>query len=59
MIVDYKRKFDARLDAVAVSGNVAPPKEDIAIDFMYGLDNAGYADFKAEIINDLPPKSMT
>ena len=52
-IVDYKRKFDAHLDAFTVSGNVAPPKEDIAIDFMYGLDNARYADFKAEIVNGM------
>jgi len=58
-IVDYKRKFDARLDAFTVSGNVAPPKEDIAIDFMYGLDNARYADFKAEIINNLQKGTLT
>jgi len=58
-IVDYMRKFDARLDTFTVSGNVAPPKEDIAIDFMYGLDNARYADFKAEIINDLQKGTLT
>jgi hypothetical protein len=39
-IVDYKRKFDARLDALTVSGNTAPSKEDVAMDFMYGLDNS-------------------
>ena len=49
-IVDYKRKFDARLDALTVSGKTAPSKEDVAMDFMYGLDNARYADFKAEIV---------
>jgi hypothetical protein len=44
-IVDYKRKFDARLDALTVSGNAVPPDEDIAMDFMYGLDN------KTRIVN--------
>jgi hypothetical protein len=52
-IEDYKWKFDARLDAFVVSGNIVPPKEDIAMDFMYGLDNARYADFKAEIVNNM------
>jgi hypothetical protein len=52
-IVDYKQKFDARLDAFVVSRNTAPEKEDVAMDFMYGLDNARWADFKAEIVNDL------
>jgi hypothetical protein len=58
-IVDYKRKFDARLDALTVSGNSAPSKEDVAMDFMYGLDNARYAEFKAEIVNDLQKGMLT
>jgi hypothetical protein len=58
-IVDYKRKFDARLDALTVSGNNAPAKEDVAINFMYGLDNARYADFKAEIMNNLQKGTIT
>jgi hypothetical protein len=58
-IVDYKRKFDARLDAFTVSGNVVPPQENIAMDFMYGLDNARYAEFKAEIVNDLQKGTLT
>jgi hypothetical protein len=33
-IVDYKRRFDASLDAYVASGNMAIPKEDIAMDFM-------------------------
>ena len=57
--MDYKRKFDARLDALTVSGNIAPTKEDVAMDFMYGLDNARYADFKAEIVNDLQKGTIT
>jgi len=52
-IVDYKRKFDARLDALTVSGNTKPDDEDIAMDFLYGLDNNRYAEFKVEIVNDL------
>jgi len=58
-IVDYKRKFDARLDALTVSGNSAPSKEDVAMDFMYGLDNARYAEFKAEIVNDMQKGMLT
>jgi len=58
-IVDYKRKFDARLDALTISGNTKPPPEDIAMDFMYGLDNGWYAEFKAEIVNDLQKGTLT
>jgi len=58
-IVDNKRKFDARLDAFTVSGNTTPPKEDVAMDFMYGLDNARYAEFKVEIVNDLQKGTLT
>jgi hypothetical protein len=58
-IVDNKLKFDARLDALIVSGNVAPLKEDIVMDFMYGLDNARYADFKAEIVNNMQKGTLT
>jgi hypothetical protein len=58
-IVDYKRKFNTRLDALIVSGNMAPSKEDVAMDFMYGLDNARYAEFKAEIVNDLQKGTLT
>jgi len=58
-IVDYKRKFDARLDALTVSGNNKPDPEDIAMDFMYGLDNSRYAEFKVEIVNDLQKGTLT
>jgi hypothetical protein len=58
-IIDYKRKFDVRLDAFVVSGNIAPPKEDVAMVFMYGLDNARYADFKVEIVNDMQKGTLT
>jgi hypothetical protein len=38
-IVDYKRQFDARLDAYKESGNQELTAEDIGMDFLYGLDN--------------------
>jgi hypothetical protein len=44
-IVDYKKRFNARLDALTVSGNTAPIAADITMDFMYGLDNGRYAEF--------------
>jgi hypothetical protein len=58
-IVDFKRKFDARLDAFIVSGNIAQPKAAVAMDFMYGLDNARWAGFKAEIVNDLTKGTLS
>jgi hypothetical protein len=58
-IVDYKWRFDARLDALTVSGNTRPTDEDVAMDFMYGLDNGRYAEFKVEIINDLQKGTLT
>jgi hypothetical protein len=53
-IVDYKRRFNARLNAYTA----AIPKEDIAMDFMYGLDNSRDAEFKAEIVNDIEKEVM-
>jgi hypothetical protein len=52
-IVDYKQRFDARLDALTLSGNAVPDAEDTAMDFPYGLDNNCYAEFKAELVNNL------
>jgi len=52
-IVDFKKRFDARLDALVASGNAPPTDADVAMDFMYGLDNSRYAEFKAEIMNDM------
>jgi hypothetical protein len=52
-ILDYKRRFDSKLDALRVSGNTLPTDEDVALDFMYGLDNSRYTEFKVEIVNDL------
>jgi hypothetical protein len=52
-IIDYKQRFDTRLDALTASGNNQPADTDIAMDFLYGLDNARYAEFKVEVINDM------
>ncbi len=52
-IVDYKHHFDSKLDAYTASGNPKIPDEDVAMDFMYGLDNSRYAEFKAEIVNNI------
>jgi hypothetical protein len=58
-IVDYKRRFDARLDTYKASGNQEPTAEDIRMDFLYGLDNSRYAKFKAEIVNDIQKGILT
>jgi hypothetical protein len=52
-IADYKKHFDARLDALVASGNAPPTDADVAMDFMYGFDNSIYVEFKAEIVNDM------
>jgi hypothetical protein len=52
-IMDYKRRFDAKLDALIASGNAAASDADVAMDFMYGLYNGRYAIFKAEVVNNM------
>jgi hypothetical protein len=39
LIVDYKRRLDATLETYIPGGSTTIPEEDIAMDFMYGLDN--------------------
>jgi len=51
--MDYKRRFDAKLNALVASANPAASDTDVAMDFMYGLDNSRYAEFKAEVVNDI------
>ena len=51
--MDYNRRFDAKLDALVASGNPAASDTDVAMDFMYGLDNSRYTEFKAEVVNDM------
>jgi hypothetical protein len=46
------------LDAYKSSGNTAIPDEDVAMDFVYGCDNAQSVDFKAEIVNDIVKEVM-
>ncbi len=36
--MDYKRRFDAKLDVLVASGNAAASDAYVAMDFMYGLD---------------------
>jgi hypothetical protein len=52
-IVDFKKRFDARLEALKASGNAEPSSADVAMDFLYSLDNSRYAEFKVEIVNDM------
>jgi len=52
-IMDYKRRFDSKLDALKASGNDVPTPADVAMDFLYGLDNVRYGEFKAEVVNDM------
>lgn len=52
-ILDYKRRFDSKLDALKASRNDVPTPADVAMDFLYGLDNVRYGDFKAEVVNDV------
>jgi len=42
-----------------VSGNAHLPDVDVAMDFMYGLGNSRYAEFKAEIVNNLTKGTLT
>jgi hypothetical protein len=51
--MDCKRRLDAKLDALVASGNPAASDADVAMDFMYGLDNSRYAEFKVEVVNDV------
>ena len=52
-IVDFKRRFDTRLEIYKSSGNEEIKAEDAAMDFLYALDDNRYAEFKAELVNDL------
>jgi hypothetical protein len=38
---------------LTASGNTATSSADSAMDFMYGLDNTNYAEFKADVVNDM------
>jgi len=58
-IVEYKRKFDSALEGYKASTNTDMGEKDIAMDFLFGLDDNRYADFKADIINDMAKGIMS
>ena len=57
-IISYKERFDYALEAYDANGNPKMSDEDIAMDFLNGLDPARYDDFKVEVINDLAKKTL-
>jgi hypothetical protein len=57
-IIAYKERFDASHEAYKANDNPKMKPEDVAMDFMNGLDDARYADFKVEIINDIAKGSV-
>ena len=51
-IAEFKLRFTRCKEAYDEAGNVELPAEDIAMDFLNGLDNGRYSRFKVEIEND-------
>ena len=51
-IAEFKLRFTHGKEAYDQSGNVEMPEEDVAMDFLSGLDNGRYSRFKVEIDND-------
>jgi hypothetical protein len=58
-IIMYKEQFNNVLKVYADQGNPKITDEDIAMDFLRGLDNARYAGFKTEIMNLLTTEMLT
>lgn len=52
-IVIYKQRFDAGWEAYRDLDNPPMDESDVAMDFMDGLDDARYADFKVGLTNDI------
>jgi hypothetical protein len=52
-ILDYKWRFNAKLDALKTSGNTPPKDANIVLYFMYRLDNSRYSKFKVEMIDNM------
>jgi hypothetical protein len=52
-IISYKERFNSALAAYKDQENSNMQDEDIALDFFSGLDNARYADIKADFLNGL------
>jgi hypothetical protein len=57
-IISYKERFDSALAAYEDQGNPKMADKDIALDFSSGLDNARYAEFKADFLNGLTSQSI-
>jgi hypothetical protein len=57
-IITYKERFDAAVEAYNDMENPEMSDRDIAMDFLNGLDDNRYAEFKVEIINDIAKGSM-
>ena len=57
-IITYKERFDAAVEAYNDMENPEMSDRDIAMDFLNGLDDNRYAEFKVEIINDIAKGAM-
>ncbi len=57
-IITYKERFNNALKAYIDQKNPALDDKDVAMDFFRGLDNARYAGFKTEILNELTTKAI-
>ena len=51
-IAEFKTRFTFAKEAYDDTGNVELPADDVAMDFLAGLDDARYARFKADLEND-------
>ena len=57
-IIAYKERFNAALKGYNDQENPEMSEKDIAMDFFQGLDNARYAGFKKDILNNLTSKAI-
>ena len=57
-IITYKERFDAAVEAYNDMENPEMRDADIAMDFLNGLDDNRYAEFKVEIVNDIAKGAM-
>lgn len=57
-IAEYKARFDARLMSYNQHGNPDLTDNQVAMDFLYGLDKSRCAAFIEEILNDLAKETM-
>ena len=52
-IVEYKARFEEALKAYEAMDNPVLKGEDIASDFLHGLDDARYSEFKISVLNNI------